>query len=121
MYAKVRILRRSASNRRKRDSTKETPKLTDLRRLMTDSNLRCPVANAMVNALPPTPDGTCIGDMATDMVGVMLSTAAELVRALSAHVEHRIGARDPVWKLKLTQHGNRERRRGGTYAQNPTT
>ena len=79
VYAKVRIPRRSAPNLRKRGSTKETPKLADLRRLMTDPNLRCQVANAMVDALPPIPDGTCIGDIATDMVDVMLSTAAELV------------------------------------------
>ena len=79
MYAKVRIPRRSASNRRKRDSTKETPKLVDLRRLMTDPNLRCHVANAMVDALPPIPDGICIGDIATGMADVMISTAAELV------------------------------------------
>ena len=79
MYAKVRIPRRSAPNRRKRDSTKETTKLADLRRLMTDPNLRCQVANAMVEALPPIPDGTCISDIATDMADVMLSTAAELV------------------------------------------
>ena len=100
MYAKVRIPRRSAPNRRKRDSPKETPKLADLRRLMTDPNLRCQVANAMVDALPPIPDGTCIGDIATDMADVMLSTAAELVPRLSAHAEHRVGARGPVWKLK---------------------
>ena len=79
MYPKVRIPHRSALNRRKRDSTKETPKLADLRRLMTDPNLRCHVANAMVDALPPIPNGTCIGDIATDMADVMLSTAAELV------------------------------------------
>ena len=78
VYAKVRIPRESAPNRRKRDSTKETPKLADLRRLMTDPNLRCQVANA-VDALPPIPDSTCIGDIATDMADVMLSTAAELV------------------------------------------
>ena len=79
VYAKVRIPRRSAPNRRKRGSTKETPKLADLRRLMTDSNLRCQVANAMVNALPPIPDDTCISDIATDMVNVVLSSAAESV------------------------------------------
>ena len=79
MYAKVRIPRTSASDRRKRDSTKKTPKLADLRRLMTDPNLRCQVANAMVDALPPVPDGTCIGDIVTGMADVMLSTAAELV------------------------------------------
>ena len=79
VYAKLRIPRKSASNRRKRDSTKETPKLADLGRLMTDSNLRCQVANAMLDALPPIPDDTCISDIATDTADVMLSTAAELV------------------------------------------
>ena len=33
----------------------------------------------MVDALPPIPDGACISDIATDMVDVMFSTAAELV------------------------------------------
>ena len=79
MYAKVRIPRRSAPNRRKRDSTKETPKLADFRRLMTDQNIRCQVATTMVDALLPIPDGTCMSDIATDMADVMLSTAAELV------------------------------------------
>ena len=79
MYAKFRIPRRSAPNRRKRDSTKEIPKLVDLRRLITDPNLRCQVANAMVTALPPIPDDTCIRDIVTDMADVMLSTAAQLV------------------------------------------
>ena len=79
VYAKVRIPRRSAPNRRKKDSTKVTPKLADLRQLMTDPNLRCQVANAMVATLPPIPDGTCISDVATDMVDVMFSIAAELV------------------------------------------
>ena len=46
MYVKVRIPRRSAPNRRKRDSTRETRKLADLGRLMTDPNLRYQVANA---------------------------------------------------------------------------
>ena len=79
VYAKVCIPRRSAPNRRKRDITKETLKLADLRRLMTDPNLRFQVANAMVDALPPILDGTCISDIATDMADVMLSTVAELV------------------------------------------
>ena len=79
VYTKVRMPRRSAPNRRKRDSTKETSKLADLRRLMTDPNLRCQVANAMVDALPLIPDGACISDIATDMADVMLSTAAKLV------------------------------------------
>ena len=79
VYAKGRIPRRSALNRRKRDSTKKTTKLADLRRLMTDPNLRCQVANAMVDAFPPILDGTCISDIATDMANVMLSIAAELV------------------------------------------
>ena len=79
VYAKVRIPRRSAPNQRKRDSAKETPKLADLRRLVTDPNLRFQVANAMVDALPHILDGTCISDIATDMADVMLSTAVELV------------------------------------------
>ena len=58
--------------------TKETPKLADIRWLMTDPNLPCQVANAMVDPLPPIPGGTCIGDIATDMADVMLSTATEL-------------------------------------------
>ena len=78
-YAKVRIPRRSAPNRRKRNSTKKTPKLADNRRLMTDPNLRYQVTNTMVDALPPIPDGTCINDIATDTADVMLSTKAELV------------------------------------------
>ena len=68
----------SVPNRRKGDSTKETPKLADLRRLITDPNLRCKVANAMVDALPPIPDGNYISDIATDMADVTLFTAAEL-------------------------------------------
>ena len=79
VYAKVRTPRRSAPNRRKRDSTKETPKLADLRQMMTDPNLRCQVANAMIDVLPPIPDGVCISDIATDMADVMLSTVAKLV------------------------------------------
>ena len=79
MYANLRIPRKSAPNRRKRASTKETSKLTDPRRLMTDPNLRCQIANAMVDALPPIPDGTCISDIATGMADVKFSTAAELV------------------------------------------
>ena len=51
---------------------------------MTDPNLRCQVAKAMVAALPPLLDSTCISDIATDMAGVMISTAAELV-LLSKH------------------------------------
>ena len=102
MYAKVRISRRSAPNRRKRDSTKEAPKLADLRRLMTDPNLRCQAANAMVDALPPVPDGIWIGDIATAIDDVMLSTALRpnWYRALSVRAEHRFGARGPVWRLR---------------------
>ena len=46
---------------------------------MTDPNLRCQVANAMVAAIPPISDGTRISKIATDMADVMLSTAAEFV------------------------------------------
>ena len=100
MYAKVRIPRTSAPNQRNKDSTKETPKLAYLRRLMTDMNLRCQVANAMVDALPPTPDGTGIGDIAIDMADVMLSTATELVPRSKRPRRAQGGARGPVWKLK---------------------
>ena len=100
MYAKVRTPRRSAPNRRKRDSTKGTPKLADLWQLMTDPSLRCQVANAMVYALPPLPDGTCIGDIATDMADVMLSIAAELLPRSKRPRGAQVGARGPVWKLK---------------------
>ena len=99
VYAKVRIPRRSAPNQRKKDSTKETPKLADLRRLMADPNLRCQVANAMVDALPPIPDGTCISDIAPDMADVIFPLRSNSFRALSAHAVHRVGAR--------TKHGRR--------------
>jgi hypothetical protein len=79
VYAKVRIPLRSAPNRSKRDSTKKTPKMADLRWLMTDPNLLLfRVWNAMVDAQPPFPDGTCISDIATDRADVMLFTAAKL-------------------------------------------
>ena len=78
VYAKVCIPRMSAPKRGQRDSAKETSKLADLRQLMTDPNLRCQVANAMVTALQTVPDGTCIKDTATNMADVMLSTAAKL-------------------------------------------
>ena len=45
---------------------------------MTDPNLRSQAANAMVTALPPIHDCTCISDIATDMADDMFSTAAEL-------------------------------------------
>ena len=78
VYAKVRMPRRSAPNRRKRDNTKKTPKTADLRQLMADPNLPCQVANAMVSVLPPIPDGSCINDIATDMADIILATAAKL-------------------------------------------
>ena len=121
VYAKVLISRRSAPNRKKRDSTKETPKAVDLRGLMADPNLRCQITNAMAAALPPTPDGTCISDIATDIAESCLPLRPNWRRALSARADHRVGARGSVWRLRLAQHGNRERRRGSTYAQNPTT
>ena len=52
--------------------------MADLRRLMTEPNLRCQFTNAMIAALPPIPDCTCISDIATDIADVMLSTVAEL-------------------------------------------
>ena len=95
MHAKVRTQRRPASNRRKRDNTKENPKTADLRRMMTVSNLRCQVAKAIVAALPPIPDGTWISHIATDMADVMFSTAAEQ----ESHFK-RTGADILVWRLR---------------------
>ena len=37
-------------------------------------------------------------------------------RAQCACAEHRIGARVLVWRMRWTKHGNREKRRGGAYA-----
>ena len=53
------------------------PRRSDLQRLMADPNLRRYVAGATA-VLPPSPNGTCIGDIASDMVDVMLSIVAEL-------------------------------------------
>ena len=83
---------------------------------MTETNLRFQVANAMVDALPPILDGTCISDVATGMADIRLSTAAELVprskRPRGAQgwcagpgVE---GEMNPSW----------QQREEGTYAQN---
>ena len=76
VYMKVHIPRRSAPNRCKRDSIKETMKTADVRLLMADPNLRCQVA--MVATLPLIPNGTCTSDIATEMTDVMLPTVAEL-------------------------------------------
>ena len=93
MYAKVRAPRRSTPNRRKKESIKEIQRTAGLRQLMTNPNLRCQVANAMSAALPQIFDGTCIGDIATDMADVMPSTVAKLtLYSLSARAEHRVGA-----------------------------
>ena len=78
MDAKVRISHRFSPNRGKRDSAKENPKTADLKRVMVDPNLRCHIANAVVAALPLTPDGTCVNDVATTMADVMLSNMVEL-------------------------------------------
>ena len=59
--------------------TKETTRIADLQRFMTDPNRRCQVPNAMNATVPLTPDDTYMSDIATDMAGVMLPTAAELV------------------------------------------
>ena len=86
---------------------------------MTDLNLRCQVANAMVDALHAISDGACISDIATDMADVMHYTAVKLVPCSKRPRGHRVGTRGPVWRLRRTQHGNRDRRRGGTYAHKP--
>ena len=101
VYAKVRTSRRSAPNRRKRDSTKQTLKTADLRRLMTYTNLRCQVTNAMTVVLPPIPDGTRIGDIATIWLTSCFPLRLNWHRAQSARAEHRVGARVLAWKLKM--------------------
>ena len=92
--------RRSAPNRRRRDRTKETPKLADLKWLMTaqifDSKLRTrclthyhqsPIAPASVTS-PRTWPKSCY------------PLRPIWYRALRAYAEHRVGARGPVWKLR---------------------
>ena len=119
VYAKVRIQCKSTPNRGKRNSTKETLKLANLRRMMTDPNLRCQVTNAMVDALSPIPDGTCISDIAADMADVMLSTAAELVpRSTRPRGAQRWCARPGV-EAEMNEAWQQREVRGGTYAQNP--
>ena len=51
VYATVHIPRRSAPNRRSRESTKATRKKVDLQRLMADPDLRRQVASTMSAAL----------------------------------------------------------------------
>ena len=100
VYVKVRIPRRFAPNRRKRDGTKETPKLADLRRLILtrtfDARLRTrwlmhyhqsPMASVSVIS-PPTWSTS------------YFPLRPNWCRALSAQAEHRVGARGPVWKLR---------------------
>ena len=106
------------TNQKERDSTKETPKTVDLRRLMADPNLRCQVANAMVAALPPISDNPCISDIATDVADVMLSIATEL----APRSKRPRGAQGWCAGPRVEAEMNAEwqqRRRGGAYAQNP--
>ena len=75
VYATVRIPRRSAPNRRRREGTTATPKTADLQRLMADPNFRRHVVNATSAALPPIPNGNCMAE-------VMLPIAAKLAQRL---------------------------------------
>ena len=52
--------------------------MADIQRLMGDPNLWRHVASATSAALPPIPNGTCIGNNAANMADVILSIAAEL-------------------------------------------
>ena len=78
VYATVRIPRRSAPNRRRRECTKATQKTVDLQRLMDDPDLRRQVACAINEALSPIPNGTGISDIAADMADLTLSTSAKI-------------------------------------------
>ena len=85
---------------------------------MTDPNLRCRVENAMVDAIPPIPDGTCISDIATDMVNVMLSTAAELVPRSKRPSGAQGWCAGPCVEAEKNDMATE---REGPHAQNPTT
>ena len=112
------VLRKT--NRKKRDSTMETPKTADLRRLMADPNLRCQVANTMVAALPPNLDGPCISDIATDVADVMPSTATELAPRSKRPRGAQGWCADPRVEAEMNAEWQ-QRRQGGAYAQNPIT
>ena len=92
-----------------------------LARLMTDPNLRCEVANAMIAALPPIPDGTCISDIATDMADVMLSTAVEMVPRSKRPRGAQGWCAGSGVKAEMNAAWQQREGRGGIYAQNPTT
>ena len=79
VYATVRIPGRSAPNKKRRESTKATPRTADLQQLMADPDLRRQVASATSAALLPVPNDTCISDTAADMADVKLSIAAKVV------------------------------------------
>ena len=78
VYAAFHIPRRSAPNRRRRETTKATRRTADLQRLMADPDLRLQVASAMSAALLPIPNGTCNSDIAAEVADVMLSVSAEM-------------------------------------------
>ena len=84
VYAAVHIPRRSAPNRRRRETTNATRRTTVLQRLMADPDLRHQVASAMNAALWPIPNGTCISDIAADMTDVMIYVSAEMAPQLLA-------------------------------------
>ena len=90
VYAKVRIPHRSAPQWRKRESTKETPKTAELRRLMADPNFRCQFENAW---LPHYHQSTLTSASCFPL-------RPNWHRALSARAEHRIGAWGLLWRLK---------------------
>ena len=82
---------------------------------MSDANLRYQVSKAMIAALPPIPDGTCTRDIATD--------TADVMRALSARAEHRVGVRTRCadWDKRsmATERGGEEARTRRTPQQQP--
>ena len=95
-------------------------KLADLRRMMTDPNLRFQVTNAMADALPPIHDGTYISAITTDMADVMLSTAAELVPRSKRPRGAQGWCAGPGVEAEINAAWQQRERRGGTYSQNPT-
>ena len=96
---RVRIPHRSAPNRGKRDITKEIPGTANLRRLMTDPNLRCQVANAMI-AYHQSPMAPAPVTSPPTWLTSCFPLQPNLHRALSTRVEHRVGVRVLVWRLR---------------------
>ena len=86
---------------------------------MADPNIRHHVANATSAALPPFPNGACIGDIAADMADVMLSIAAESAPSPKRPRGPQGWCAEPGVQAEMNAAWQQSRRRGA-YAQAPT-